>query len=131
MPILKQIQVNKAIAAAVYSATCNFKDLTLGTDVADAVLVDQPGTIFCLAFVVHRVMAADAVIQIYVDNVLLSFTPGFLVSHTVPLLTPQLVTTGFTSAAALSVNQVFTWGVFESDGSIDPAGVISLAVRWQ
>jgi hypothetical protein len=115
-------------AAGPYQRTVLLKDTTVGNDIADHVTVwGAAGTISIVTGVLRVAIASDLTLRIKIDGVTLG---SFTIPHATAVDTPIEFTT-FAGSPAVALEQVFSWDVTASDGSIDAAGVASFTVSWQ
>lgn len=111
-----------------FQRTLLLKDTAVGNDIADHVTVwGAAGTISLVVGVLRKAITADLTVRVKIDGVTLG-------SFTIPLATavdtPVEFTT-FAGATAVTLEQVFSWDVTASDGSLDGAGVASFTVIWE
>jgi hypothetical protein len=112
-------------AGTVYIRTLLVKNTQVGSDIADHIVIQKTGTASQVVGVLRLAIAADLAININLNGTL-------LISCTIPLATPVDTPLTFMSfsSTALTANDVLSFDITASDGSLDVAGVASFTLEW-
>lgn len=115
----------KAGPGPVYIRTLLVKNTQVGNDIADHIVIQKTGTASQVVGVLRLAIAADLAININLNGAL-------LITCTIPLATSVDTPLTFTSfsSTALTANDVLSFDITASDGSLDVAGVASFTLEW-
>ena len=111
---------------AIYNRTLDINNTTVGTDIAHRVPVQAVGTLYRVVGVLRLSIGADLTVEVVKNGTA-------IITITIPSATapgtPVVTTPG--SPVPMVVDDVLSWNITASDGSMDDDGVASVTVEWK
>jgi hypothetical protein len=113
--------------AAMHVRTLLLKNSSIGTDIADHVIVQADGEGVSITGVLRIAISADLTVRVNKNGLaIITIT----IPAATPIDTPITVTTFTNDPEPFVDGEVLSWDVTASGGEVDAAGVASFTLEW-